>query len=241
MLTRRTFLTPVPFSSPSPLAGKGSRQSQRGFSLFVAVIFLIVLSLLAIISVRGVITSNRMAGNTQDWNLAFQAAEAGLRDGEADVVGVNAEGNAVANPRSTGPVAGPAAFTSDCTAGLCLPATTAGSPPVWSLNSTALANDTGWSQGANVSSPSVLYGSITGADKLPNPDATTAADTLAAQPHYIIEDLGPVGLNSVVSGSYSSGNAASRAYRVTAVGFGRITNLKGAPATRVVLQSVITH
>lgn len=55
---------------------------QRGAALIVALIFLLVLTLLGTTAMRGTTMQERMAGNTRDWNLAFQAAEAALREAE---------------------------------------------------------------------------------------------------------------------------------------------------------------
>ena len=63
---------------------------QRGVVLIVALVVLLVLSLLGISSMQGTVMEERMAGNMYDRNLAFQAAEAALRAGEADAAaGVN--------------------------------------------------------------------------------------------------------------------------------------------------------
>jgi type IV pilus assembly protein PilX len=56
--------------------------SQAGSALIVALIFLLLMTLLGTAAMRGSSTQERMAGNSRDWNLAFQAAEAGLREGE---------------------------------------------------------------------------------------------------------------------------------------------------------------
>ena len=194
---------------------------QAGFSLFVALVFLVVLSLLALVTARSVITSTRMAGNTQDWNVAFQAAEAALRDGEQDVI----------TQQRTG-------YSSACGNGLCYPAITAGSPPAWSTQTgSPLAGDSGWASGGSSSGLSVVYGSYTHVAALPDP--ANPANSLPIQPRYIIEDMGAIGGSAGINGYPPP--VTMHAYRVTAVGFGRITSLLGNPASRVVLQSIITH
>jgi type IV pilus assembly protein PilX len=45
-------------------------------------IFLLLMTLLGTTAMRGSSMQERMAGNARDWNLAFQAAEAALREGE---------------------------------------------------------------------------------------------------------------------------------------------------------------
>ncbi|MCL1860225.1 MAG: PilX N-terminal domain-containing pilus assembly protein [Proteobacteria bacterium] len=55
---------------------------QRGAALIIAMILLLVMSLLAVASLRGTLMQERMSANTHDRDLAFQSAEAGLRMGE---------------------------------------------------------------------------------------------------------------------------------------------------------------
>jgi type IV pilus assembly protein PilX len=59
--------------------------TQRGVSLIVALIFLTILALLGITAARNSIMEERMAGNTRDRALAFQAAEAALKGFEVDL------------------------------------------------------------------------------------------------------------------------------------------------------------
>jgi len=56
---------------------------QRGFSLIVSLILLVLVTLVAVASMRTVSLQSRMSATTYDRNLAFQAAEAGLRGAEA--------------------------------------------------------------------------------------------------------------------------------------------------------------
>lgn len=58
------------------------RASQRGVALITGLIFMVVLTLIVVASMRGSIMEERMAGNSRSQNLAFQAAEAGLRAGQ---------------------------------------------------------------------------------------------------------------------------------------------------------------
>jgi type IV pilus assembly protein PilX len=63
-----------------------SLHKQRGAVLIVALIFLLVMTMLILASVRGTVMQERMAGNLYDRSLAFQAAEAALREGERFVL-----------------------------------------------------------------------------------------------------------------------------------------------------------
>ena len=57
-------------------------QSQVGAALMMALIFLVLMTLLGTTAMRGSAFQEQMAGNSRDWNLAFQAAEAALREAE---------------------------------------------------------------------------------------------------------------------------------------------------------------
>lgn len=57
--------------------------SQRGAVLIVSLIFLLVLTILGVSSMRSTVLEEKMAGNMRDQSLAFQAAEVALRDAEA--------------------------------------------------------------------------------------------------------------------------------------------------------------
>jgi type IV pilus assembly protein PilX len=59
---------------------------QRGFSLIVSLILLVLITLVALGSMRTVSMQTRMSATTHDRNLAFQAAETALREAEAAVI-----------------------------------------------------------------------------------------------------------------------------------------------------------
>ena len=56
---------------------------QTGTALIVSLIFLLIMTLIGITAVRTTTLEEKMAGNMRDRNLAFQAAEAALRDAES--------------------------------------------------------------------------------------------------------------------------------------------------------------
>ena len=60
----------------------GQAARQRGATLVVALIILVVLTLLGVTAMQGATMQERMAGNVRDVNIAFQATEAALREGE---------------------------------------------------------------------------------------------------------------------------------------------------------------
>ena len=55
---------------------------QRGAALLVVLLLLLIITLLAVASMRGAIMQERMATNTMTRAMAFQVAEAGLRQAE---------------------------------------------------------------------------------------------------------------------------------------------------------------
>lgn len=58
---------------------------QRGAALVIALIMLLVMTVLGLTAMQVTRMEERMAGNSRDVNLAFQGAEAGLRDSEARI------------------------------------------------------------------------------------------------------------------------------------------------------------
>ena len=84
--------------------------SQNGASLVIALLFLLVLTILGLVSVRSSTVQERMAGNDRDHAVAFEAAEAALRDAELDI-------RLNITPAD--------AFDTACATGLCWPATVA--------------------------------------------------------------------------------------------------------------------
>lgn len=61
---------------------------QRGAVLIMSLIMLLIMTIIGITGMRTTVIEEKMAGNMRDQNLAFQAAEAALRDGENVVEGL---------------------------------------------------------------------------------------------------------------------------------------------------------
>jgi len=98
-----------------------SIRRQRGVTLLVGLLILLVMSLLAVTIVQVVTMQERMARNLRDQSIAFQAAEAALRSAEAVV---NGTGTPYEPYDRT-------SFTAACTNGLCLPS--ASNPQQWNV------------------------------------------------------------------------------------------------------------
>lgn len=188
-------------------------KGERGFVLFVGMLFLIVLTILVISLMRTSILEERMAGYSRDWNVAFQAAESALRDAEREIkTGVRVMGQ-------TGFVSGCSASSDTNGAGLCLPnlctdtSATGDCLPIW-VDLDKKQGDTGWISGAS-GGKSVTYGAKTGA---------TALTGVAQQPRYIIEVLTVPDASSLKP---PPGQPAQKyVYRATAVGFGATVKTK---------------
>lgn len=75
-----------------PLPGVATRRNisaQRGAVLVVSLIFLLVLTLIGVVSMQNTTLEERMARNVYDGERAFQAAEAALREGEEWVMDID--------------------------------------------------------------------------------------------------------------------------------------------------------
>lgn len=157
-------------------------RKQRGATLIVGLLFLVALTLLGVMAMKSAVLQERMAGGSRDHNLAFQAAEAALRDAKRDLLGLNADGTPCpaggAGCRAVDHrgVAGASEFKSSCANGLCRdnPCTDAAGNPVphytFGIGPQTVFPLTG--------APGVLYGQFT---------AAAPIDGVAAQPRYLIE------------------------------------------------------
>jgi type IV pilus assembly protein PilX len=69
-----------------------SAAAQQGFVLITSLVFLVVLSLLSVMAMRGTLFDERMAANDRDRALAKEYAEMALRDAERDILGLRFDG-----------------------------------------------------------------------------------------------------------------------------------------------------
>jgi type IV pilus assembly protein PilX len=152
-------------------------KSQSGVVLVVSLIMLLLLTLIGLSAMQSTGLEERMAGNMRDRNLAFQAAEAGLRDAEQYLE----SGAGPFNPLnlSAGPFKNTVAPL--CVSGLC-PVT---NPTQWSVLSDAdwpLRGKAygGWQAGVGVAVPPAFPGVV-------------------AQPRYVIEFMGTCPLDTDVN------------------------------------------
>ena len=193
---------------------------QQGVALLMAMLFLVIITLIGIASMTGTTLEERMARNYRETNIAFQAAEAALRDAETDMTG----GAGVTRAPLISPADFAAIAAGTCSAtGECTPATSA--PQVWDWNGTT-------SSMLENTNTSVRYGTYTGKSNFLFPISAQNTETgyvgvllpsmgVAKQPRYVVEYLGVSGPNNV--------------YRITAIGYGP------TPTTKVILQEEVLH
>lgn len=120
------------------------RPAERGSALIIGLLLLLIMTIIGLSMMSSTVMEERMAGNTRERSLAFQAAEAALRDAEQQI-----------SSNTTGPYSPlqVAQFSTTCASGRCR---SAPDSPKWSA-----MTDANWS-----SSQTAAYGSATGAAAL---------------------------------------------------------------------------
>lgn len=198
--------------------------AQRGFSLIVVLLILLVTAVLGVGAAQVSLVSERSARNDRDTEVAFQAAEAALLDAESDVLGPNDGARQRLCLFSHRDVS---AFVAGCGGagerqGLCA-VSEQGAVPAW------MAADF-----SADSERSVAYGTFTGQTYLSGDTATGSVGTLPARaPRYIVEAVRSRSQwHSGVLQS-ASAQAINYVFRVTAIGYGM------REETRVVLQTTL--
>jgi type IV pilus assembly protein PilX len=189
---------------------------QKGASLIVSLLMLIVVTLIGISGSQIALLSEKASRNDRDRQIAFQAAEAALLDAELDIEhspdAAKSRSQLFGKDSAQGFPSEPGCQTgvANIQLGLCQ-RTAEGSPPIWQ---TVNFLDDGLA-----STNSVPYGTFTG-----QTFATGKGSLPAKLPRYVIELM-----------SYNKqGESAERPsyfYRITAIGFG------AHEVTQVVLQT----
>ncbi|AEG69932.1 pilus assembly PilX family protein [Ralstonia solanacearum] len=200
-----------------PLNNVRSHPHAAGFALITALIMLLVITILALGGARLALDSKRISRNQRDNSIAFQAAEAALRDAERDIENA---GNAPTSrssqftringnlnfPGSGCLTGGPESAPNTRFRGLCT--TTDETNPIW--------NNVSWKDsGAN--SQTVGYGDFTG-QSFP-----IGQGVLPSQPpRYIIEALvdKTMGGDAGYTGGAANSDGTPYIFRITAVGWG---------------------
>ena len=207
------------------------RSMQSGIALVVVLVWLMVAMLLAISATQIFLQDHKALINLRDREIAFQAAEAGLRDAESEIAGSVAAQGAVPEVRNSFSHSRVAIFprpdeplchsgSGNAMQGLCRSVVGA-ETPAWLAVDLASAD-------ADVPVP---YGRFTGRTM-----PTGAGPLPARAPRYLIERIHSEQIPTVVpatatASSPGSLNATEVWYRITAIGFG------ARAVNQVVLQS----
>jgi type IV pilus assembly protein PilX len=167
---------------------------------------LLVITLLALAGARIALDSKRTSRNQRDFEIAYMAAEAALRDAEMDIQ--NASGP---NRRSDlfSPTSSQGFLPGDCNTGTTAPSKYQGLCDTFSNSGEPIWNTINWT--AATGNKTVEYGTFTGRS-FPTGNGITPD----RRPRYLIELL-----RDNTSGGLASGADNTRyMYRITAVGFG---------------------
>ncbi len=186
--------TPARYSGFPPALS----QKQRGAVLFIALVFLILLTLVAVAGSSTSMMQERMVGGLRNMQMATSGAESGLREAEAKLWNASATNQ----PIFSGASGANGAYAYSATSPNSNVATFRGSP-----------------------SSSIPYGYST--YQTVDLTAVVGTGKLASNPTYIIEDLGvdtpPGNANSKVQKGYDGlpntgalGGATNHIFRITA-------------------------
>ena len=190
-----------------------TQRRERGTVLIVSLMFLIVLTMLGLTTMRGTTLEERMAGNSRDYNVALQAAEAALRDAEADLKGTGVSAGRTISATSFPVNLIGSATPSGCAAGgLCI-----------IVNENTQLYNTASVDWSSSGTTSTAYGQFTGA---------TAIGGLSAQPRYVLELMHFADGRNKDRVTGQSGTVDFFYVRITARGWGANTQ------TQVTLQEV---
>ena len=119
--------------------------NQKGAVLAISLIILLLMTIIGVSAMRSTTLQEKMAGNLRDYNVAFQAAEAALRDAEKYLF------STVILPD----------FTSTCLNGFCSSSAASGTPQ-WQMKNAS--NVSYWNDTTKIRS----YGAGTSATNLPH-------------------------------------------------------------------------
>jgi len=179
---------------------------QRGASLLMVMLILIVVSILGVGGAQIAMMGEKGSRNDRDTQIAWQSAEAALLEAEFDMrgPGVGTRQSTFTNNAKSEFVTGCGDSSSGNSKGLCLPALTG--KPIW-LTTDFTSN----------TSPTTEFGDFTSRAF----DAGSSGLKPAKKPRYLIEILD----DPEAFGDLSIGKK-KYVYRVTAMGFGPRTDIQ---------------
>lgn len=216
---------------------------QRGVSLIVVLMLLVIVSLLGVASMQIVMMGERAARSDRDMQLAWQGAEAALVDAEIELKGPNS----FSNSRTPAILVQAPVISTGCNAtgawrGFCAPTSGVnyargalqGKPvPSWlTVDFTDTSNN----------APTVALGAFTGRIYNNADQALGKGIQPALAPRYVIEDITAsdpgcpsCGMTTSVykssSGDADAKDAVGRLYRVTGMGFGPRSDIQAVLQT----------
>lgn len=156
-----------------------TRKKQEGFVLITGLVILLIMTLVVLYNMGSSISQEKSSGALQDKNIAFQNAESALRYAENYLYSNNPESSM---------------FNTNCTNGLCIPAT----------NTVQVWDSINW---------------VTETAKVIQLPAGTIANT-PMQPKFMIELLGAIPASEGESSKINSTNSGGVAYRITTYAVG---------------------
>jgi len=196
-----------------PADRRRGAQSQRGATLVVALVMLTLLSLLGATVARIALYDTLGTRGARDHEIAFEAADATLRDAEVDLRTGTRSAMLANAPLGFVNGCGTGAVSATSNLGLCLPVDpTTNTQPAWETAFSA----------ANANVAYVTYGAFTGRTWV------AAGANAAPAPHYVIEAL-PFPMPG------TDASAPRMMFRITAEALGPAQNQRSAVQS-IVLQ-----
>lgn len=168
---------------------------QRGFSLFIVLIVMLVIAFMVVAGVQSVNTEMRISSNDADRKMTLSLAETALRAGEKRV------GELAANSQ----------FSVNCAAGLCVPAGGVAPKPATLTERFVIQPDQRMGSCNDALCATTAWERATVWDQAGNSREVSVTGTYARRPRYIIEYL-----NINTAGQYY--------FRVTARAWGKNAN-----------------
>ena len=197
----------------------GARR-QRGAVLVISLVILLLLTLVGVTGMQSTTLEERMAGNSRQRDVAFQAAETAFRDAEW-LIEHKTDGTSLADPYAA------SVFDPTCSGGLCA------SADVAATLSSELWRTVDWTgpQARRVGQNLAALAPVDAARA--EAELPEAVAGVPEQPRYVIE----------ATRLQFAGNPDARwVYRMTARGYGADVGpgAAAAPRTQVVLQQIYT-
>lgn len=202
---------------------------EKGAVLFVALVFLVLISLLALTASRTSVMEERMTGGLRNAQLALMGAESAARDVEWKIW--NKSNDATSNRLICGPTGG---------ADFCYQPSNVSGAFAMSQSVGLFRNQRGWpssTDGDGATAYSTNMTALSGAQ---------AAASLAHQPRYLIEDLGVLlppgapnngnGGGRLATDPRNAGSSVVHTYRITSRAAGGNANSVAATESYFVAQ-----